>query len=264
MLSEFKNDTIEKISSNIVNGSERGKRMKEKVKDILSKTTTKQLIWWWLFRGAMIFAMIAGTFRETYKITDTLQVLANFTGMFAWEIFQLFPKKSSVRFLPSYLQNFSVVLIFCASFCGYFMNFYYDLVWWDWMLHFLGGAGLTILGYEVAVCLQKKNNTAVPFSIMLLCAAGFSFMFGTIWELFEFTFDQVSLIGGSIGDAQHWSLELAFDTPKMQTLFAPIDDTRWPLMDTMGDIVLNTLGCLCASVFLKFNPYHHKQKKENI
>ncbi len=236
--------------------------IKQKWKEIRSLTSVKQLAWWWGFRGTMIFAMIAGAMRPTYKITDTLQVLANFVGMFAWEIFQLFPKKSFVRLMPSYVQNFSVVLIFGASFCGYFLNFYYDLVWWDWMLHAMGGAGLTILGYEAAVCLQKKNKTTVPVSIMLLCAAGFSFMFGTIWELFEFSFDQLSLLGGTVGDAQHWSMALAENTPKIRTLFAPVDPTRWPLMDTMGDIVLNTVGCFCASLFLKFNPYHHKNKPE--
>ena len=35
---------------------------------------------------------------------------------------------------------------------------------------------------------------------------------------------------------------------------------RWALIDTMEDIVCNTVGAVLAWVILKINPYHHKGK----
>ena len=35
---------------------------------------------------------------------------------------------------------------------------------------------------------------------------------------------------------------------------------RWPIMDTMGDIILNSIGAVAAWIFLKIFPYHHGKK----
>ena len=95
-------------------------------------------------------------------------------------------------------------------------------------------------------------------TLILLTSVGFSFFAATCWEVFEFTFDQVAgMMGGYPGDAQHWSLELALGTPKEQTLFDPIVDARWPIMDTMADIVMNTIGAAVAYLIIKFKPYRH-------
>ena len=95
-------------------------------------------------------------------------------------------------------------------------------------------------------------------TLVLLASVGFSFLASTCWELFEFGFDQIAgMMGGYPGDAQHWSLELALGTPKAQTLFDPIVDARWPIMDTMADIVLNSVGALLAYIIIKIKPYRH-------
>lgn len=232
--------------------------MKYYINRILSNCKKWELCWWWLFRLGMIYAMIQGFRRVPFDITDPLQVGANLAGMFAWEIFMAMPKKNLFRNMPSYIQDMSVVLIFCASFCGKYLNFYYDVRWWDAALHTIcGGAGV-ILGYEVAVCMLKRDKKTASKAVVLLCALGFSFVVSTGWELFEFTFDQISLAGGSIGDAQHWCFELAQGTPKELTLINPVDPARWPIMDTMGDIILNTIGAAVAYIGLKIYPYHHK------
>ena len=96
-------------------------------------------------------------------------------------------------------------------------------------------------------------------TLILLASVGFSFLASTGWELFEFGFDQVAgMMGGYPGDAQHWSLELALGTPKELTLFDPIVAERWPIMDTMADIVLNTVGAVLSYIFIKVYPYRHK------
>ena len=230
----------------------------------LARVRTNSKTWercfWWIFRLLMIYAFVKGFLKKPFDITDPLQVAANLAGMFAWEIFQAMPSKSLVRHIPSYVQDLSVIGLFAASFGGKFMNFYYDIRCWDSVMHFLGGAGAMILGYEIICAMQKRDKKTAPLSIVLLGAFGYSFILGTAWELFEFTFDQISCMGGSMGDAQHWSLELALGTAKELTLFDPVFDERWSIMDTMGDIVLNTLGAIICYITLKIFPYKHRGK----
>ena len=68
--------------------------MKEYIGRIRSSCKTWELIYWWILRGLMIYAFIAGFFRVPFDISDPLQVGANFIAMFAWELFMLFPEKS--------------------------------------------------------------------------------------------------------------------------------------------------------------------------
>ncbi len=232
--------------------------MKEYCKRILKNSKPWERCWWAAFRLLMVYAMIQGFRKEPFDITDPLQVGANLVGMFAWEIFQAMPSRNLFRHMPSFVQDGSVVLIFSASFCGKFLNFYYDVRLWDSVLHALCGGLMVVLGYEIVVCMQKRDKKTVSVPIALLCALGFSFFVSTMWELFEFTFDQISLVGGSIGDAQHWSYALAEQTAKVNTLIPPIVLERWPIMDTMGDIVLNTVGAFVAYIILKIFPYRHR------
>ena len=83
----------------------------------------------------------------------------------------------------------------------------------------------------------------------------------TFWEIFEFSCDQVvGMMSGVPHDVQHWSYAKALGTPKFQTLIDYIDINRYPIMDTMGDIVLNTVGAFLGTLGLKLYPYRHKGK----
>ena len=247
--------------------------MKEYFKRITTLPTKFELVFWWILRGLMIFAFIKGFFPaegEEFDITNPLQVGANFLCMFIWEIFMLLPETNALRHVSPRVQTFLIIGIFCASFGGKFMNLYYSFRWWDVILHFVGGAACVFFGYEMVAAMQKRDKVAVPLSIALLCAMGFSFLAGTGWELFEFSFDEISCVNtlktlgeagiAKAGDAQHWNLAAALGTPKELTLIDPVFAVRWPIMDTMADIILNTLGALCAIIGLRIYPYRHKGK----
>lgn len=255
--------------------------MKEYINRLKTNAKPWEFILWWVFRALMIFAMIkgiVGVANGSTDLSDPLQVFGNLIAMFIWEIFQLFPEKTFARHLPSYMQDIMIVMVFAASFCGKFLNFYYDVLWWDSAMHLTSGALTTLLGYEIVVALQKRDKKTVPLSVALLCALGFSFFVSTCWELFEFTADQFMCkaaataegtlkAGGVPGDAQHWCWALAEGTPKEFTFLKPyFTDAangydRWPLMDTMQDTVLNTIGAIVAFIILKINPYKHKGNK---
>lgn len=235
--------------------------MKNYIARLKENCSTRRFIFWWIIRASLIFAFIKGFFPaagETFDITDPLQVGANFLATFVWEIFMMFPEKSTFRYVPSSVQTVLSIGVWCGSFGGKFLNLYYDSRWWDVALHFMGGAACVFFGYELACAILRCKKSTAPMTLILLTSVGFSFFAATCWEVFEFTFDQVAgMMGGYPGDAQHWSLELALGTPKEQTLFDPIVDARWPIMDTMADIVMNTIGAAVAYLIIKFKPYRH-------
>lgn len=241
--------------------------MKEYLGRIRSNAKIGEIVYWWVLRALMIFAMIkgiVGMVNGTNDISDPLQVFGNLLAMFTWEVFMMTPTTTFSRHIPSIMQDFLITMVFCASFCGKFLNFYYDVRFWDSGMHLLSGGLCVLAGYEVVVAMQKRDKKTISVPIALLCALGFSFFVSTCWELFEFTADQIMCNAqtGAIGDAQHWCWKLAEGTPKEATLFAAKFQERWPLMDTMGDIVLNSIGAFVAWVVLKFFPYHHKGKND--
>ena len=241
-----------------------GKDMKEYINRLKENGSKKHFIFWWIIRATLLFAFVKGFFPaagEAFDITDPLQVGANFLCTFVWEIFMLFPEKSTLRHIPASVQSILSIGIWCGSFGGKFLNLYYDFRWWDVILHFVGGGACVFFGYEIVCAILKSRKATAPMTLVLLASVGFSFLAATGWELFEFGFDQIAgMMGGYPGDAQHWSLELALGTPKELTLFDPIVPERWPIMDTMADIVLNSVGALLSYIFIKFVPYRHKGK----
>ncbi|MCR5041776.1 MAG: hypothetical protein K6C36_06760 [Clostridia bacterium] len=224
-----------------------------------------ELALWWVFRIMMIIGIFLPLWKDKLPFLsfskeipfaqNVLQMGANTLAMFLWEIFMMFPKKSFLRQIPTYIQDVSVPFIFCTAFCGAYLSFYYSIWWWDSFLHTLGGLLGVICGYEFLCAMQKRDKTYCNLPIMLFAAFGFCFVFGNLWELFEFTYDQIAL-----GDSQHWSIELAQEG--YRTLFPSRDPGRFALMDTMGDMVCNTVGSVVGYIFLKIFPYHHKGKHD--
>lgn len=255
--------------------------MKEYFKRITTTPKKITIAFWWVLRALLIFAFVYGLIGfirgtvspftgKAFDITDPLQVGANLICTFTWEIFMMFPKKNSFRYVAPSVQTVLMIFIFLGSFGGKFLNLYYFSNILDTVMHFLGGVFTVLAGYELITAMQKNHKVKLPHSIVFLCAVGFSFMAGVLWELFEFTFDQISCMSAAAanlpieqatGDAQHWNYALAqLDGVVKQPLIPPMYIERWPLMDTMSDIVLNSFGALLGWIIIKVFPYNHKGK----
>lgn len=257
--------------------------MKEYFDRIINTPKKHTLVIWWVFRALLLFAFVYGLIGfikginnpfsgKPFDITDPLQVGANILCTFVWEIFMMLPKNNSLRYVAPGVQTALIVGIFLGSFGGKFLNLYYFSNALDVGMHFVGGGACVIFGYEIIAAMQKKEKVSIPVPIVLLCAMGFSFIASVGWELFEFTFDQISCMSAkaadlpviqATGDAQHWNYALSqIGGSVKHPLIDPVYIERWPLMDTMSDTVLNTLGALIAIVFLRFVPYHHRGKND--
>ena len=241
--------------------------LKQRFNTIFSSVHKWELIYWWILRGAMIFALFDTIFSgSSYTASNPpIQIFANLVGMFAYEIIVfLFPKKSRLQYFSPRFQNITALGFFLGSFGGAYLNLYYILPMYDKILHALGTAEAVYIGYEYTCATQLKLKKTCPAEIAVLCAFGFGFILSSAWELFEFTYDQ--FFGG---DAQHWNLQAALDTVggDIQRIFQmiPIKDPelfskRFPLMDTMADIIMNFVGGVVMYVILRFVPYRHRGK----
>ncbi len=236
--------------------------MKGYISRIRENAKTWEIIVWWIFRVLMIYALIASIIKGRWD--DIAQVLANLAAMFAWEVMMLMPKKSLFRHVPSYVQILIIFMAFCGSFGGKFLNFYYDLSWWDSGMHFLNSGLAVLIGYETIVAMQKRDKKECSVAIVVFASFGFALFASTVWELFEFFADQFMCNPetGAIGDAQHWCFALAEGTQKEATLFDPVYPERWPIMDTMADTVLNAAGAAIGWIFLKIFPFHHRGEND--
>ena len=242
-------------------------KMKEYIKRHHELSKPVERIYWWLVRGAMLVSMGISVYRfmktkESEHLTQVAQTFANLVGMFAWEIMMATSKKSLMSYIPSYVQNITLWGFFNGSFLGAFLNFYYSIPVYDMVLHVLGGAEACFIGYELITAIQMRDKKTAPLSLILFGACGISFIFGTGWEVFEFTFDQLGH-----GDSQHWSMALALEACekygcKMPNVIPALDDMRYALIDTMEDTIANVIGAVGMTLILKARPYHHRKNKD--
>lgn len=162
--------------------------------------------------------------------------------------------------IPSKMMVLYTLFLYGAIFLGEVMAFYYNMPHWDTFLHGLSGAMLGALGYTVISVLNKSDS--VPVNLSPLFVAFFTFCFamtmGMIWEIYEFSVD--SLFGTNM---QKFAFEDG--TGKIG---------QAALMDTMKDLIVDTIGALTMSIIGYISLKHktglvdklifksHKQKAE--
>lgn len=237
-------------------------------KTITTKCKKWELALWWIVRLVMIAGAIESfVHHDNYEDKIRTMMIGNTALTFGWELFMLFPKKHMFSHIPSYVQNVTSVYIFLTAFMGAYRNFYYCVWWWDTALHFASGGILVIAGLVFMRAYEERDGIELPVAVVVFAAFCTSFMFGTMWECWEFYFDQTNMHAEIWGDTQHWCLQYADPSKLEHLIFEPWFDrndpnwqARFALMDTMTDIVANTLGACIGGVGLKIAL--HKQEKE--
>ncbi|MDR0314970.1 MAG: hypothetical protein LBH71_03335 [Oscillospiraceae bacterium] len=218
---------------------------------IFSKVSKPELVYWWILRIFLLTPLIFNW--ESNHEGIVFQLAANFAATFMWEIMQLLPQKTMFAYVSPKFQNVTILFIVAGTIFGAFLDWYYTIWWWDSMLHVFGGAMMMFVGYELISAIQKRDQSIIPLNILILCAFGFSFFLGTVWELFEFFYDQFTL-----SDSQHWSYA---NNDGLRDLITTIPE-RFPIMDTMIDMTCNTFGTFVFTFILRRYPYNHKGKND--
>lgn len=136
--------------------------------------------------------------------------------------------------IPSNMMILYTLFLYGAIFLGEVMAFYYKVPHWDTILHTFSGAMLGALGYSIISFFNKTDG--VPVNMSPAFVAFFAFCFamtmGMLWEIYEFSVDY--FFGTNM---QKFALEGG--VPKVG---------QEALMDTMKDIIVDTVGALVMSV----------------
>ena len=143
--------------------------MKNYIARLKSNAKPLDFVWWWIFRCIMIFGILDSIFGFTSlggRPMMVKQMAANLVGMFAWEICMATSKKNFMHYLPSYIQDISVVGFFMASFAGAYINLYYSFRFYDLVFHIFGGIAGALFGYEALVAMQHRDK--VTFRLLFL------------------------------------------------------------------------------------------------
>ncbi|MGM9521130.1 MAG: hypothetical protein ACI3VB_01455 [Oscillospiraceae bacterium] len=136
--------------------------------------------------------------------------------------------------IPSSLYVVYAVFLYFAIYLGEIGNFFYRVPYWDVMLHGFSGVSLGALGFSVVTFLNRDER--IRMSLSPLFVAFFSFCFavamGALWEICEFTID------GILGvNMQKFALQ---DGTKLIG--------RSALMDTMKDLIVDSVGALISTI----------------
>lgn len=159
--------------------------------------------------------------------------------------------KNRVRF-SSALKCAIVLFIFGAEFLGEINNFYYHIPWWDTLLHTTSGVILAMIGFMLVHALNNSDRITVQLSPFFIALFAFTFALasGAVWEIFEYSGDRLFQM-----DMQKYlpPAEVTYEhmANGMTKLIYPTNGS-WSfdagLIDTMDDIICDTLAALAVSI----------------
>jgi len=130
----------------------------------------------------------------------------------------LFERKYSIN-LPIEFEFVIILFIYASLFLGEIHAYYTKFWWWDVVLHTSSGIALGFAGFlilYVLYCQDKVRAKPIWIAIFAFC---FGVAIGAVWEIFEFTMDQI------------FSLNMQ----------------KSGLLDTMWDLIVDSIGAMLTS-----------------
>jgi len=122
--------------------------------------------------------------------------------------------------LPLDFEIAIIFFLFATMILGEIGNFYERFWWWDVLLHFSSAIAFGCAGFIILFYLNRTNKISSKPIWIALFAFSFAVSIGAVWEIFEFTMDQV--FGMSM--------------------------QKSGIVDTMWDLIVDVLGALIASL----------------
>ena len=213
--------------------------------------------------GVLVRSAFNGQIESVYTCLLTLVLLL---------LPSILERKLGVR-LPAGLEITVVVFIFAAEILGEIACFYVTVPFWDKALHTTSGFIYAAVGYSMADVLNRHKKVSFELSPLFLALVAFCFSMtiGALWEIFEFSVDNLFH-----KDMQKDITSVALD-PTNRNIPITISNIQdvvvngeslglggyldIGLYDTMGDLIVNLIG---AVVFSVIGYFHQKHRKKSV
>lgn len=235
--------------------------MKKYLKRLSDGCPLPVFILWWLMRLAMGWALAGSLTADSFNLQNTIHISVCLVASFFWELSLVTGKKSIFSLMPSSIYTFINCGLFLSAFLGVYLNFYYDVRFFDPALQLYFGAVMVFYGFELACAVVKRDRYTATKAMLFFVAFGVFFISLNLWELSEFASDQLlGFFTGDPGNAQFWSTQLSQETARVDVALPAIDAARAPIMDTMNDIIISSIGAFAALIFINIYPYRLKGK----
>jgi hypothetical protein len=139
-----------------------------------------------IFRIFLVFAIISALLLKNW-----FNLSMSLLSLFLTFLPSIFQKRFKVYY-PSEFEIMILIFIFGSLYLGEVKDFYGIFWWWDIFLHTLSGMIIGFFAFSLVYILNKELSEIrlSPFFISLF-SFSFALAMGVIWEMFEFTMDNV-------------------------------------------------------------------------
>ncbi|MEX0932965.1 MAG: hypothetical protein WDZ77_02600 [Candidatus Pacearchaeota archaeon] len=175
-------------------------------------------------RISLIIAIVSSIFTQRWTILFVAIITLLLTFL---------PKLFEARYkinLPLEFEVIIIAFIYATLFLGEAHGYYVKFWWWDAILHTGSAIVFGFIGFLILYVLHKGDKIKASPSIIAFFAFFFAMGIGALWEIFEFSIDQLF-------------------RSNMQ---------KSGLIDTMWDLIVNSFGALIASL----SGYFYLKKEE--
>jgi hypothetical protein len=150
--------------------------------------------------------------------------------------------------LPAVFQMAILLYIFGSTYLGEVQDFFYRFSFWDDILHSFSALLMGYPGFALIYYLNKDKDidNKINPSLIALFVFCFVLMISVLWEIFEYGVD--SEWGGNMQKARNLVNAIG------------IADPRLGILDTMRDLVCNSIGAMIGAAIGYF--YIKKQNRD--
>ena len=183
----------------------------------------------------------------TFNNDEVIQwepVFSSFLTLVLFMLPSIYSKRTKIT-IPPVFQIIILLFIFASMYLGEIHNYFYRYTWWDTMLHSVSAILLGYIGFLLIFTLNKDKNMHLKLSPFFIALFTFCFALtvGTVWEIFEYLVD--NFLGVNMQKARN-----------LEEIYG-VFDTRLGVIDTMRDLIVDSIGALLVSIV----GYYYSKKK---